>query len=225
LPQRISQHLAEAAKHRQALERAMQLGAVSAESWAPTLPPSAIDVLHYDLDVNLDLYRKVLGGTVRVELAAVEDNLSNVELDADQGLRVLGVTLVHDAALPHDPKRSVRAPERPPVHRLPRSLAAGGRSPADLYGGHASRDGLIGLDGVSWDYHASGQPVVSTFAEPFGARAWWPCNDRPDDKAWSLSRPPPPPHSRAQRPDGGRVENADGTATTRSRYPVSTTSW
>jgi aminopeptidase N len=29
--------------------------------------------------------------------------------------------------------------------------------------------------------------LVATLSEPFGARNWWPCKDRPDDKADGVS--------------------------------------
>ena len=32
-------------------------------------------------------------------------------------------------------------------------------------------------------YSYSGVPVVYSLSEPWGARAWWPCKDYPDDKA------------------------------------------
>ena len=73
-------------------------------------------------------------------------------------------------------RRSARS-SSPPLRR------AGGRVRIQVtYGGHAWRDGLIGSTGVNW-YSNAGTPVIHTFAQPYGARIWWPCNDRPDDKA------------------------------------------
>ena len=151
----------------------------------PELPASAVDAIRYSLDVHLDLEREVLSGTVEAELAAAQDDLATVTLDADQVLRVLSVVLLSDESLPHDSPTTL-----PFTHRdntlsvtLPRALAAGERVRLLIsYGGHASTpDG-----GVVWTSHNSGaSPLVYTFAEPFEARLWWPCNDRPDDKAFT----------------------------------------
>jgi len=42
-----------------------------------------------------------------------------------------------------------------------------------------------GLEGFSFDSRL-GYPVVTTLSEPYMARSWWPCKDRPDDKCDSL---------------------------------------
>ena len=70
--------------------------------WAPTAEPSPIDVLHYTLDLYIDLEREFVLGTVELEVAAVEDGLRTVELDADQEMRVVGVVLLWDEGRPHD---------------------------------------------------------------------------------------------------------------------------
>jgi len=42
-----------------------------------------------------------------------------------------------------------------------------------------------GFGSISWKKYPFNQPgtAVSTLSEPEGARSWWPCKDRPDDKA------------------------------------------
>ena len=51
-----------------------------------------------------------------------------------------------------------------------------------VYDGHPTEGGF---QGFSFDFH-NGTPVISTLSEPFMARTWWPCKDRPDDKADSV---------------------------------------
>lgn len=214
-------HEQEAAMRADAWQRA-----ALTKSWVPELPPSAVDAIRYSLDVHLDLQRRVLSGTVEAELAAVQDGLGTITLDADQVLRVLSVVLLSDVSRPHDSPVSL-----PFTHRddllsatLPRPLAAGERVRLLVsYGGRASSpDG-----GVVWTSHNSGaSPLVYTFAEPFEARVWWPCNDRPDDKA-VVDLAVTAPEAMVVSSNGlqvGRVVNADGTATTRwsSAYPVAT---
>ena len=43
----------------------------------------------------------------------------------------------------------------------------------------------IGLGSWRWSTH-SGNPIISTLSEPFGAPTWWPCKDDPADKADSV---------------------------------------
>jgi aminopeptidase N len=50
------------------------------------------------------------------------------------------------------------------------------------YHGHPTGSGL---GGFTFDEH-NGSPVVASLSEPWAARSWWPCKDRPDDKADSL---------------------------------------
>jgi hypothetical protein len=51
-----------------------------------------------------------------------------------------------------------------------------------VYHGHPTEGGF---QGFSFDTH-NGVPIISTLSEPFMARTWWPCKDRPDDKADSV---------------------------------------
>jgi aminopeptidase N len=43
----------------------------------------------------------------------------------------------------------------------------------------------VGFGSIDWTKFGSGAPgaMVSTLSEPDGSRTWWPCKDRPDDKA------------------------------------------
>ena len=219
LPGIPSHHASEISSKQQLLDRAMR-----AKSWAPEPTPSPIDVLHYDLSLHLDVSREQLSGAATIHLAAVEDGLDTVELDVDGGLRVVSVSLLEDPRYPHDspcPLPYTHAEDRLAV-ALPQPLA-----PDDevrllvVYGGHASRDGY----GLVWARNA-GRPLVYTFAEPFGARVWWPCNDRPDDKA-TVDLEVTVPADLVVSSNGlevGRVDHADGTATTSwsSVYPVAT---
>jgi len=50
------------------------------------------------------------------------------------------------------------------------------------YHGHPTSSGL---GGFSFEEH-NGYPVVTSLSEPWAARSWWPCKDRPDDKADSM---------------------------------------
>jgi hypothetical protein len=224
LPAAAARHADEIAAKRARHERALDLGAATPKGWAPIPEPSSIDVTHYDLDLYLDVGGRLLSGTATLDVAAARDGLRTLELDVDLGLRVLGVTLLADARHPADSPRSLpfsHADDRLAV-LLPSPLAAGHSVRlAITYGGRASRFG----DGVNW-YSHRGFPEIFTFAEPFGARVWFPCNDRPDDKA-TVDLTVTAPSDLTVASNGlelGRADNGDGTATTTwsSRYPVAT---
>ncbi len=51
-----------------------------------------------------------------------------------------------------------------------------------VYHGHPVEGGF---QSFNFGYH-NGTPIISTLSEPFLARTWWPCKDRPDDKADSV---------------------------------------
>ena len=51
-----------------------------------------------------------------------------------------------------------------------------------FYEGHPRESGLKGFEWARREDSPS-TPVISTLSEPSDARQWWPCKDRPDDKA------------------------------------------
>ena len=182
LPAAAARHSGEIEAKRANMERALTLHQPDPKNWAPVPDPSPIDVIHYELDLALDLSRRVMSGTAVLEVAAATDGLSVVELDVDLGLRVLAVMQLADEAYPADSPRSLAFEHSDDVLAvvLPQPLAAGDRVRLMIpYGGHANRFG----DGINWSSHSGGMPAIFTFAEPFGARVWFPSNDRPDDKA------------------------------------------
>jgi hypothetical protein len=224
LPAAAARHADEIAAKRARYQRALDLGTATAKGWAPIPEPSPIDVTHYDLDLYLDVGQRLLSGTATIDVTAARDGLRTIELDVDLGLRVLDVTLLADARHPADSPRSLpfsHADDRLAA-LLPSPLAAGDSVRLSIaYGGRASRFG----NGVNW-YSHRGFPEIFTFAEPFGARVWFPCNDRPDDKA-TVELTVTAPSDLTVASNGLELErgdNGDGTATTTwsSQYPVAT---
>ncbi len=225
LPAAAGRHFGEIDAKRANMERALTFYQPDPKNWAPIPDPSPIDVIHYELDLALDLGRRVMSGTAVVDVAAAADGLSVVELDVDLGLRVLAVMQLADEAYPSDSPRSLAFEHADDVLSvaLPQPLAAGERVRLMIpYGGHANRFG----DGINWSSHSGGSPAIFTFAEPFGARVWFPSNDRPDDKA-TVNLTVTAPATLTVAANGlevERMDNGDGTATTRweSQYQVAT---
>ncbi len=224
-PAPVARHQDEAAAKRAALERAKVL-----ESWVPPLAPLTWDAIRYSVDLRLDLEREAISGTVAVELEALVDGLATVGLDADLGLRVTSVLLLSDPALPHDGPRPLAFTHRDNRLEvdLPRPLSSGERVWLLVaYGGHGQSSYSYWTYGVNWDRHGeAGAPVVWSMAEPYGARVWWPCQDRTDDKAL-VDLTVTAPAELLVSSNGAqvsRVDNGDGTATTHwaSAYPIAT---
>ncbi len=227
-PPIVRHQLEEGASKQAAYEEFLRGRGDDVKNWAAELPPPRYDVVAYDLDLFVDPTRRVLSGSVTVTLAAVVDGLTEVLLDADLGLRILSVIQVGEGRFPYDSPIAI-----PFAHddgrltvTLARPLPAGDLVKLQVtYGGHAWRGGLIGATGVNW-YSTGGTPVIHTFAQPYGARVWWPCNDRPDDKATVSLRVTVPENLdvAANGLEESRIDNGDGTATSTwsSRYPVPT---
>jgi len=211
------------------LERARHVArlqqAAGLESWAPDEAPLRFDVAAYDLDLWFDFERERVAGVVTLSIRTLEDGLRELQLDADAGLRIGAVWLESDGSFPKDPPRALtfsHVDGRLTVTLQRRYQPGETLRVAVAYAGSASRLG----DGVTWSTLGQSTPSATTMAEPFGARVWVPCQDRPDDKAlWTL-RVTAPAELKvgANGVQMARRENPDGTATTvwTSRYPIST---
>jgi len=227
-PPIVRHQLEEGASKRAAFEEYQRSHVTDVKNWANALPPAVYDVYDYDIDVHVDPARQVLSGSVTVTLKAIADGLATVTLDVDLGLRVLSVIQVGKQQFPYDSPIAVpyeHVDDRLTVTLL-QPLPAGEMVKLRVtYGGHAWRGGLIGATGVNW-YSSGGTPIIHTFAQPYGARVWWPCNDRPDDKATVRLRVTVPDNLdvAANGREDSRTDNGDGTATSfwHSQYPVPT---
>ena len=125
----------------------------------------------------------------------------------------------HDRLQAGDLRSEGRSVDRSPIER-------GGRERADPLRGAPVRERLPRRLPPRGARRRAG--VIWTLSEPVGRAEWWPCKDRPDDKADSLDRRSPRP-----RLDGGDLERAArreeiDTGTDRvtyhwaHRYPIAT---
>ncbi|MEV4432511.1 M1 family metallopeptidase [Streptomyces sp. NPDC049555] len=130
--------------------------------------------LAYDLSLAYDPGRAWLEGRARIR-AVAREHTRRIELD-------LSRLAVHGARLDGQPV-AVRREGGKVVLTAPRPLAPGRPLEVEVrYGGRpaplASPFGSIGWDRTG-DEH--GGTLVAS--QPLGAPSWFPCNDRPDDKA------------------------------------------
>lgn len=142
------------------------------DPYVPGHGDHSYDVDHYVLDIDYSVESNSLGGRATLTATALDD-LERFELDFDH-LRVSKVTV--DGAAPA--KYSHRK-GRLSV-KLKNPIASGdGFTIVVVYSG--SPRPMTGLDGdAGWEELTDGVIVAS---QPHGAPSWFPCNDRPSNKA------------------------------------------
>jgi len=193
-------------------------GAIALARIAPDDPRLDYDVLHYALDLTVDLDDARFDGTVRIALRA-ETELLRVVLDCGDNLGPTSVTSRSG------PCTVTRLNKHQIECVLPASL---GENAVDtlavVFGGQPGPAFLSGYRFFA--VHNRVEPVVQSLSVPDRAHTWWPCKDLPEDKATSETRITAPAlftcASNGLLID--RVENGDGTATThwRTAYPMVT---
>ncbi|MGB7962472.1 MAG: M1 family metallopeptidase [Propionicimonas sp.] len=145
---------------------------MTSDPYAPQSGDSSFSVLHYDLKLKYRVATNRLDGEAVIS-AVARQPLTSFSLDL-VGLRASGVTV--DA----DKRTSFRQGPRKLTVKLAAPLQTGTTFQVLVrYSGspfpRQTRWGLIG-----WEELADGILVAS---QPTGAPTWFPCNDRPSDKA------------------------------------------
>jgi aminopeptidase N len=139
---------------------------------AQALPPAleAYDVLHYDLDLELDPSLHQMAGTVICRAEVVQGPLAALELQLTSNLTVTGATVDGNAAA------FTHAADLVSVD------LGSARGPGDTVEVGVTYQGDPGGSAFGWSSYG-GQPLIWTLSEPYGAPTWWPCKDTPADKA------------------------------------------
>ena len=176
----------------------------TADPYVPGHGDPAYDVLGYDLELEYSVETNKLSGTASLRVVARED-LDRLTLDL-HALRVSKVTV--DGA---QPGRYSQRPGRLVV-KTRRPVEAGQEVTVVVTYAGTPRP-RPGPDGeAGWEELADGAIVAS---QPHGAPSWFPCNDRPSDKAaYRISLTVPSEYHVV----------ANGTLTS-SRRRASTTTW
>ncbi|BCY10813.1 M1 family metallopeptidase [Actinoplanes sp. L3-i22] len=143
----------------------------STDPYLPRHGNGGYRVLHYDLELEYRITQNRIAGKAVITARAAQ-SLSRFSLDLGR-LRVRDVHVDgRPAKFDHRPDKLRIRPEKPIAYgaTFKIEIRYGGR-PAPISG----RWGDIG-----WDELTDGALVAS---QPNGAPSWFPCNDRPDDKA------------------------------------------
>ncbi len=139
---------------------------------------SRYDVLRYHLDLTIDPAGASIEGSVRMKFTSLVSGLQEFVFDLDTQLPVESVTYHgSDISFTQMPGDSV-------VVHLPAPLALDQTdSLIVLYSGNPREPHFD--RGLLYRQNLLHEPVVANMSEPAFAKYWWPCKDRPDDKAFT----------------------------------------
>ena len=190
-----------------------------ADKQSPGAAPASqenFDVFNYKLDIVLDTDKLEISGSTGIFAVSLTDGLTSIDLDFHSVMNVIEVwnssgnlTFSHnDNILTVTLDKAYNAGDTIRV-----AVEYDGK-PQQAYWG-----------AFMWEYHGS-DLVVATLSEPWGARTWWPCKDRPDDKATAEIQITAPDWMTcvANGELESRTNNGDGTFTFRwvESYPLTT---
>ncbi|MER5318463.1 M1 family metallopeptidase [Streptosporangium roseum] len=147
----------------------MVLSTTPSKLYFPTHGDDGYRVEHYDLSLDYRVASNRLGGIARLSAVALGP-LDRLVLDLG-AFRVGGVLVNGEAA-----RFTHRGGK---LHLAPGRLGAGPFSVEVRYSGNP-RPVSSHWGGLGWEQLTDGVIVAS---QPIGAPSWFPCNDRPDDKA------------------------------------------
>ncbi|UCD95011.1 MAG: hypothetical protein JSU69_02880 [Candidatus Zixiibacteriota bacterium] len=157
------------------LSRARTFAAEAAKTTS-FLDQTTYDVGFHRIELEIDIPSEIVYGNVLVQGNSTVDGLDAVELDLYTNLTVDSV-YTPGGALDYSHADNKLLVELGGLYNVDEPFAF-----TVTYNGHPVG---TGLGGFSIDYR-NGVPTVATLSEPMSARTWWPCKDRPDDKADSL---------------------------------------
>ncbi len=140
----------------------------------PTRMQDGFDVLHYDLAMAISLDSLAIAGVMTLKARTLQDGLSALALD------LRDTTLTCDGVeINGTPAPFTHADDVVEITISPPLATADTFSVTVRYSGWPTAEGYASFDVFDHD----GVPIIQTLSEPYHARSWWPCKDRPDDKA------------------------------------------
>jgi len=137
---------------------------------------AAMDVVHYDLRLKVDPYKKTIGGKVVISFLLI-DKPEKLEIDLLKKFHVSNV-MVNGTSLSFDRDKHKIFIENPRLslfenHQL--EITYSGKPPV------AKKPPWDG--GFSWEKSEDGYPWIAVSCQTNGAYIWYPCKEHPSDKA------------------------------------------
>jgi aminopeptidase N len=145
---------------------------VEDDRYVPNHGDLSFDAAHYDLQLDYSIESNRLSGRATITAIALDD-LDELELDLYR-LRVSKVSVDGSPVAKYTHRKSK-------LVIRPRTRVAAGSTFTVVVAYAGSPQPMPGLDGeAGWEELADGVIVAS---QPHGAPSWFPCNDRPSNKA------------------------------------------
>jgi aminopeptidase N len=141
------------------------------------LSQTDFDIKFYDIYIRVNDTTQVLYGKVKTVGAAVLDGVSAIQIDFYSNM-VVDSIVAPTGLLAYSRSGNVV------TITLDRPYNTGEQfSYVFWYHGHPVEGGF---QAFAFGTRSDGQKIISSLSEPYFARTWWPCKDRPDDKADSF---------------------------------------
>ncbi|NOZ08008.1 MAG: peptidase M1 [FCB group bacterium] len=176
------------------------------------------DVKYYDLFLQLFPDSETVDGSAGVLVESLIDGLPDITLDLAYGMTVESVTDTNgnDLVFSHNYADQL-------IITLPAAINTGETFEAVIY--YNGAPAATGFGSFGFDSY-SGQDMIWSLSEPYGARDWWPCKDTPDDKADSVDISIKVPSNLIVASNGLLVdtitEDSWTTYNWQERYPIAT---
>lgn len=137
----------------------------------------------YDLKYHrcywiVDPVKDSIKGSITSYFTAVENNLSHIDFSLKDNMIVDSV-IYHGTTLTYTHTSDIVS------IILPSPLSTGTLDSVCVYY-HGEPAGMSGFGSFIVDTHGSGDPVLWTLSEPYGAFEWWPCKNDLSDKVDSI---------------------------------------
>jgi aminopeptidase N len=132
-----------------------------------------IDVTYYKLDLTITHTPNYLTGAVTVNSRVDTTSITSFFLDLQDNMTVDSVSLNGSVTTFNHSNSQLTID-------LDRTYNPNESFGIVIY--YQGVPGTSGLGSFKFGTH-SGQPIISTLSEPYGASDWWPCKDTPADKA------------------------------------------
>lgn len=190
------------------LQRALQTRQIFSQT-------SNYDVTYYGLYLRPDITRSILHGQAIIKARALQDSVTAIQLDLASNLQIQSIGGAVGSYLHQNNIIYVG---------LNRPLAQGDTFSVTINYQGTPLSG--GFQGFTFDYHGvNNDPIVSSLSEPYYASSWFPCKDRPNDKADSADIVITTPNHLIAVSNGylkAQNDNGDGTTTYHwcERYPI-----
>lgn len=167
------------------------------------------DVKHQKLELEIDPAVYGISGTVTTQFVPNEE-LKSIVFDLSHELKVSTVMQGNEML-------SFKQADNELTIQLKKSIPSGVQGEVTItYSGKPT----AGNEAFTQSYH-SGEPVIWTLSEPFGARDWWPCKQSLNDKVDAIDIYLTTPSSVTAVANGieiGQTKNDNGTKTTHFRH-------